>query len=150
MTPKQPKKKKIRPKHYRFLQRYIETGNIGQSYLDAGFACKNKDVACACGSKLLRKLDSRLDLKEVFAEVGLTSLEVARKGKELLNCGDSQTEARTFAVLTKCMGWQREIVPEELLADILLVVRQYPKGERDAKGQAQEEKEEGDVLRIDA
>ena len=43
----------------RFIDLYLATWNVGQSYQDAGFSCKNLLVACACGSRLLNGAKSR-------------------------------------------------------------------------------------------
>jgi phage terminase small subunit len=56
---------KLDPKHRKFLDLYLETGNIADSYVGAGYQCSS-DSACAGGSRLLRKLDEELNHLEVF------------------------------------------------------------------------------------
>ena len=52
-------------KHKEETRFYLETGNIADSYVGAGYQCSS-DSACAGGSRLLRKLDEELNHLEVF------------------------------------------------------------------------------------
>lgn len=120
------KKQKIKPRQMKFLQKYAELGDLGKAYLAAGYAPKNKHVASECGRQLLERLDSSMDYREIFETVGLTERFLADKMKQLLTCGDRQVEARTMAVVTKCVGWQREIVGLDEGAEIVIMARRQP------------------------
>jgi len=46
---------KCTDKQSRFVENLYETADRGQSYLDAGFQSKNKEVAAQCAWRLLNK-----------------------------------------------------------------------------------------------
>ncbi len=146
MEQKRPKRKRKNVRHTRFLMNLANGMDIGDSYLQAGFNPKSKENASKCGSELLKKLESSMDYREILASRGVTEGKVAEVMKELLTNEDAHVRARTLAIATKCLGWQREIVPENELADIIILKRTYPKGRKDAEGEVQEEKDE--VLKI--
>lgn len=98
--------KRLNPKHRKFLGLYLETGNIANSYIGAGYQCSGAS-ACVAGSRLLRKLDKDLNHLEVFEEEGLTVRSVARRLKELMSGENDSVAVRAMGVITKCMGLQR-------------------------------------------
>jgi phage terminase small subunit len=55
----------------KFVEHYLGTHVVGQSYIDAGFTAKNMNVACAAGSRLLSSVKCRPYVakrtKEMFA-----------------------------------------------------------------------------------
>lgn len=57
----------------RFVEIYLGTHRVGQSYIDAGFTPKNMNVACAAGSRLLSGVKCRAYVakrtKEMFARL---------------------------------------------------------------------------------
>lgn len=117
------KKQKIKPRQMKFLQKYVELGDLGKAYIAAGYAPKNKHVASECGRQLLERLDNLLDYREIFETVGLTERHLAEKAKDLLDGDDKHVAARTLAVLTKCLGWQREVIGLEEGAEIVIACR---------------------------
>lgn len=63
------KKKKITIKQKKFADRYIETGNATQSYIDAGYKATTKDVADANARKLLGKYSVDKYIKDRMEEL---------------------------------------------------------------------------------
>jgi phage terminase small subunit len=51
-----------------FADRYIETGNAGQSYIDAGYKAKNMNVAYASAHQLLRSPKIQAYINRLLSE----------------------------------------------------------------------------------
>ncbi|MDD5450909.1 MAG: hypothetical protein PHT49_03330 [Desulfovibrionales bacterium] len=116
-------KKKIKPRQMKFLQKYVELGDLGKAYVAAGYTAKNKHSASQGGSMMLKKLDKLMDYREIFDSIGLTERFLAEKMKDLLSSPDQQVAARTLAVATKCIGWQREIIGLDEGSEIVIMTR---------------------------
>jgi hypothetical protein len=93
--------KKLRPKEIRFLEEYARTGDHAQAYLTAGFRVKSREVARVNGYRLLRKLDERMDYKEILAAVGLSDRRVAEVMKHLVEHEDPKVRVQALHIATK-------------------------------------------------
>ena len=107
---------KLDPRHKRFLDHYLTSGDIGGSYLAAGYQC-SADSACAGGSRLLRKLDEKLNHLEVFRNEGLTVRSIAKRLNELMNGPDESVAIRALSFASKCLQLQRDAVFPRRYAD---------------------------------
>lgn len=94
----------LRKKHRKFLENYGKLGDIGDSYLSAGYKCKNKEVATSCGHKLLRKLDENIDWRQVVEAV-CPNTELAGRLTNLLHHKDGRVAAAAGGHLAKVKGW---------------------------------------------
>lgn len=97
----------LNPRHRKFLDLYLKTGDIGKSYIGAGYQCSGAS-ACVAGSRLLRKLDKDLGPLEIFEEEGLTVRSVARRLNELINGKNEAVAVRAIGITTKCLGLQKD------------------------------------------
>ena len=95
----------LKPRHVKFLKAYAKCGDIGKAYLASGYRCKSKDVASACGSKLLKKLESRMSLQEKFDEAGLSDFELLHITLDLLRSKNQNVRARILPHVYRAKAW---------------------------------------------
>jgi len=78
-------KKRLSPKQKKFVERYIETGNGGQSVIEAGYGVKGMDSAYVVASDNLRKFKVQQALNEasVIAKDTIVDLAVNAKSEEV-------------------------------------------------------------------
>ena len=67
------------PKQQKFIDIYIETGDVGTAYKEAGFKSKNRNSQDAGGSRLLRTVRSQVDARiQEIADAGKIRIESKR------------------------------------------------------------------------
>jgi len=132
MNDNQAKKRKYPEKHERkqqkFLELYLEMGDVAAAYYAAGYTPRSREAAISAGNRLLRKLDEQTDYREIFRQIGLTNRHIGRRMKELLDSSDEQVAARTLAIATKCVGWQRETIGLDEGVEIVIMARKRASG----------------------
>ena len=117
------KKKKLRPKEVKFLEEYAKTGDHANAYISAGFKVKSQEVARVSGYRLLRKIDERMEYREVLEAVGLTDRRVAEVMRELMEHEDPKVRVQALNIATRCLGWQKETLDVAQGAEIVILRR---------------------------
>jgi phage terminase small subunit len=78
--------KQLTAQQMKFCERYVETSNATQSYIDAGYKVKNADVAKATASRLLTSVNVSLYVKQLQdKELHRTRVSKERVIDELVN-----------------------------------------------------------------
>jgi hypothetical protein len=115
----------LRRKHRKFLEKYVELGDIGDAYLAARYKSKSKIVATASGSKLLAKIDQNIDWKEVVDAV-CPNTKLASRLASLLDHRDGRVAVTAGGHLTRIKGWSPPEVAEDRRIQVLIMVDDKP------------------------
>jgi len=101
------KRTTLRPREARFLKNVANGMDYGDSYLAAGYQCKNKEVASACGSKLLRRLEEIMTDQEKV-EVMVPTSEVVATGRELMLCAEDRIRLGATNMISEWKGMKTQ------------------------------------------
>ena len=142
------KQRRLKPQHAKFLKAYAECGDIGKAYLSAGYKCKNKNVASACGSKLLKKYEFQMDLEEKFQAMGLGDLELLHIVRSLLYSKNEAVRARVVPHAMRARKWIGSEEMDEKGAQI--VIRTQSEGNQRKEGPGMPEEPARKVFRFPA
>ena len=75
----------LTPRQRLFADRYLETGNAGKSYIDAGYKVKSANVAYVSANQLLRNNKIRDYLNIIMSERNKSSIASAEEVLEILS-----------------------------------------------------------------
>jgi hypothetical protein len=100
-------KKEQAERHKLFLDLLPVTRTVGEAYIQAGFTAKSANVARAAACRLIRKLDAKLDYRQILESVGLTDRHLGTKIKDLVDDKDGHLSVKACNLATRCKGWQQ-------------------------------------------
>ena len=115
------KNKKLRPREVKFLEEYAQTGNHAEAFIKAGFRAKNNESARVSAYALLRKLDDKMEYREILDAVGLSDRRVAEAIKALVEHPDPRVQAQGVAIAARVKGWMADRIEAPRGAQILIV-----------------------------
>lgn len=103
-----PPRKKLTIKEKKFTKALVKSGNVADAVLDAGYNCKDRNVARSLGHKMIAKpiIQKAIDIviDDLYPEAASESIGVLR---EILNDPTQGSMARIKAIetLAKFKGW---------------------------------------------
>jgi hypothetical protein len=105
---------RLTAKELRFLQLVAEGKTHTDAYLESGHKAATRELAGKYAYVLMKRCEAKVDREEIFRMAGLSDMEVAHNLQDLMTHKDPHVRARILAVITKCKGWQKEVldVPE--------------------------------------
>jgi phage terminase small subunit len=132
-----------------FVEHYLGTHVVGQSYIDAGFTAKNMNVACAAGSRLLSSVKCRPYLakrtKELFARQEESQDRLIKTTTEVAYTDPNELMEYRRGACRYCYGkmnryqytageWDRAIEAHEKRRETLVLAGKVDPGPLDTKG----------------
>jgi hypothetical protein len=97
----------LKPKHSRFLRFYASGMDCARAYMEAGFKCKNLEVAVHAGSRLLRTIEANLDWRDTLSHF-LPDTDVALVLQGLMHSRSESTRTQIMPTVVSVKGWKRD------------------------------------------
>ena len=101
---------KFSPRELKFLSLYFSGQQMKDAARAAGYRGASDQALCNSGRAILNKYEDSVHPKELFRRVGASETRVAQLLLALAETGKSESvRVSALAILTKCLGLQREI-----------------------------------------
>ena len=99
------KKKKLRPKEMRFLELCVQTGDLAEAYLTAGFKAESREEALVKAQRLLARIDESVEFTEIFRQLAPSPFLAAHMSDLAFRAKDPNLRHRGQKLLADCLGW---------------------------------------------
>lgn len=129
---------KLKPRERVFLQKIDELKDIGDAYLGSGYNCKNKEVACVAGSRLLRRINENMPHRDIGQTI-IGVQAVYQRTKELMvQDTDKKAAVKAADLAGQFIGMKDQLIPSPAGIQIAIIQR-IPEGKEQGRVDATQE-----------
>ena len=89
----------------RFLELCVQTGDVAEAYLTAGFKADSRENALVKAQRLLIRIDASMDYREIFRQLAPSPFFAAHTCQVAFKAKDPNLRLRGQRLIADCLGW---------------------------------------------